>query len=172
MQAAQRETQRGFSLIEVLVSLGLLAGVMVAISSLFIFGGKEVKSGRQMTEAYSIAHDILEEIDRMTYTQAWSFFVPSSVNPAVDTSYTVSTASTTGMSTAAAAAINAYKAAIDSKFNQGVATLEFEALDAAGAAAKLDSTVAGGGMALRVTVRVEWYEGVNQRYVHLRSVRF
>jgi len=167
MNTQRIQPERGFSLIEVLVSLGLLAGVMVAVSSLFIFGGKEVKSGKEMTEAYSLAHDMQEEMDRMTYTQAWQYFMPTAINPAVDTTYSVLTTTTSGHSTDALATLAGYQANINGKLYQGVGTLEVEALDATGTAVALN-----GGIAIRVTVRVEWWEGTNQRYLHVRSVRF
>jgi prepilin-type N-terminal cleavage/methylation domain-containing protein len=160
MTRVHRDRQQGFSLIEVLVSLGLLAGVMVAVSSLFIFGGKEVKSGKQMTSAYSIGHDILEEMDRMTYTQAYMYFKPSAVNPDTATTYTVDSY-TSGPPT------SSYQANIDSKLYNGKASIKVEGIDTAGTAVALTSAIG-----LRVTVSVEWDEGVNHRYLNLRSVRF
>lgn len=167
MKPVRAASERGFSLIEVLVSLGLLAGVMVAVSSLFIFGGKEVKSGKEMTEAYSVAHDIVEEIDRLTYTQAWQYFAPTSLNSAIDTNYTLLTTAASGYSAQALATLAAYQANIDDKLYNSRATLKFEGLDVAGAAATFDSAIA-----LRVTVTVDWYEGSHQRFLQLRSVRF
>ena len=47
----RRRDEKGFSLIEVVIALGLLAGVLIAIAGLFILGGRSVKSGRTSSEA-------------------------------------------------------------------------------------------------------------------------
>jgi prepilin-type N-terminal cleavage/methylation domain-containing protein len=160
-------SESGFSLIEVLVSLGLLAGVMVGVSSLFIYGGKEVKSGKEMTEAYAVAHDIVEELDRMTYTQAYSYFAPTTVNLTTATSYTIATDGTETLTTAADATRDGYQANIDQALHNGSATITFEGMDATGTAAAFTL-----GISVRVTVMVEWDEGDKHRYLHVSSVRF
>jgi len=160
MISVRQERERGFSLIEVLVSLGLLAGVMVAVSSLFIFGGKEVKSGKKMTEAYSVGHDIVEEMDRMTYTQAYQYFLPSGTDTSTATNYTVNTKTSP-------APVSDYQSNIDSKLYNGQATINVEALDASGNAVGFDLCVA-----LRISVTVQWDEGTQTRYLNLRTVRF
>jgi len=160
MHKLQAARESGFSLVEVLVSLGLLAGVMVAVSSLFIFGGKEVNSGKKMTEAYSVAHDIMEEIDRMTYLQSYAYFLPVGGDPAVLTNYTVDT-KTSGNNA------EVFQPYIDSKLQNGKADIKVEGLDATGTATTLASSIA-----VRITVTVEWDEGTHHRYLHLRSTRF
>ena len=54
--------ERGFSLVEVVLALGLLAGVLIAISGLFVVGAKQVKSGRTSSEALAVAKEIQEEM--------------------------------------------------------------------------------------------------------------
>ncbi len=160
MSEGRSPRENGFSLIEVLVSLGLLAGVMVAVSSLFIFGGKQVQSGKKMTEAYSVAHDIMEEIGHMTYKQAYMYFKPVATDITTDTSYTVNT-KTSGAPT------SNYQPYIDGKLLNGEASIRVEGLDASGNLVVLENSIA-----LRITVTVEWDEGTRHRYLHLRSVRF
>jgi prepilin-type N-terminal cleavage/methylation domain-containing protein len=69
-----RRDQRGFSLIEVVIALGLLAGVLIAIAGLFILGGKSVKSGRTSSEALAAGKEIVEEMNAWGYSQLWSNF--------------------------------------------------------------------------------------------------
>ena len=64
--------QRGFSLVEVVIALGLLAGVLIAIGGLFIIGGRQVKSGRTSSEALAAAKEIQEEMDGWGFAQLWS----------------------------------------------------------------------------------------------------
>jgi type II secretory pathway pseudopilin PulG len=70
----RQRNERGFSLVEVVVALGLLAGVLIAIAGLFIIGGKQVKSGRTSSEALALAREIQEEMNAFGYTQLWSYF--------------------------------------------------------------------------------------------------
>jgi Tfp pilus assembly protein PilV len=70
----RRRDERGFSLIEVVIALGLLAGVLIAIAGLFILGGRSVKSGRTSSEALAAGREILEEMNAWGFTQLWSNF--------------------------------------------------------------------------------------------------
>ena len=46
--------EQGFSLIEVVIAIGILAGVLLSICSMFILGGRQLKTGKTMTEATTI----------------------------------------------------------------------------------------------------------------------
>lgn len=65
---------RGFSLVEVVVAMGLLAGVLIAIGGLFIIGGKQVKSGRASSEALAVGKVIHEDMLGWGYSQLWQVF--------------------------------------------------------------------------------------------------
>ncbi len=69
-----RAAEGGFSLIEVIVALALLAAVLLTISGLFIQGGQSVNTGRDLTEATSLATSILEEMDKWAFTQLYTNF--------------------------------------------------------------------------------------------------
>src|SRR5207247_4586686 len=49
-----RKREAGYSLVEVLIALGLMTGVMVAVCSMFVLGGTYVKSGKQLTQATAL----------------------------------------------------------------------------------------------------------------------
>ena len=66
--------ERGFSLVEVVIALGLLAGVLIAISGLFVVGAKQVKSGRTSSEALALAKEIQENMIGWNYSQLWGAF--------------------------------------------------------------------------------------------------
>jgi type IV pilus assembly protein PilV len=70
----RRGDERGFSLIEVLVALGLMAGVLIAIAGLFIMGGRSVKSGRTSSEAMAVGRQIIEEMNAWGFSQLWQNF--------------------------------------------------------------------------------------------------
>jgi len=97
----RRRDERGFSLIEVVVALGLLAGVLIAIAGLFVMGGRSVKSGRTSSEALAAGREIIEEMNAWGFSQLWqNFGLAGTANTyTVDTSTCV-TADCTGWQTA------------------------------------------------------------------------
>ena len=70
----RRNDAHGFSLIEVIIALGLLAGVLISVSGLFILGGRSVKSGRTSSEALAAGREIVEEMNSWSFSQLWSEF--------------------------------------------------------------------------------------------------
>lgn len=73
--------QRGYSLVEVLISLGLMTGVLVAISSMFVLGGTYVKSGKTLTTATALAQDMMEDINKQSYTGLYLLLQGASPDP-------------------------------------------------------------------------------------------
>jgi hypothetical protein len=61
-------------LVEVIIALGLMAGVLIAIAGLFVLGGRSVKSGRTSSEALTAGKEILEEMGGWGFSQLWSNF--------------------------------------------------------------------------------------------------
>jgi type II secretory pathway pseudopilin PulG len=70
----RRTDERGFSLVEVVIALGLLAGVLISITGLFIMASKEVKAGRKSSEALAVGKEIVEEMNGWGYSQIWGNF--------------------------------------------------------------------------------------------------
>jgi prepilin-type N-terminal cleavage/methylation domain-containing protein len=67
-----RRQEKGFSLVEVLVAMGILGTVLIAIMSLFVWGRRNVYSGRQMTKAIAIGNRILEDLAPLTKRDIYS----------------------------------------------------------------------------------------------------
>lgn len=70
----QATAQAGFSLIEVLVALGLMAGVLLSIAGVFVVGERQVARGRHQTTALVAAQTILEEIGLWNHEATWERF--------------------------------------------------------------------------------------------------
>jgi Tfp pilus assembly protein PilV len=70
----KRADENGFSIIEVVIALGLLAGVLISVAGLFVLGGRSVKSGRTASEALATSRQIVETLNTWGFTQLWSNF--------------------------------------------------------------------------------------------------
>ncbi len=153
---AQRtsEHQAGFSLVEVIVAFGLLAGVLLSIAGLFTLGGRQLASGRDATEALSVAQGILEEVNGWGFHQTWSLF---GIDGQSVTSATVDTKTNTYAAK--------WQPALAEKLFNGYAEIEIEAL-ANGAAPVLAQA-----RFIRVEVTVHWDEGSRHRQINLATVR-
>src|SRR2546427_4883629 len=109
---ARGDGEQGFSLIEVVVAIGILAGVLLSICSMFILGGRQLKTGKTMTEATAIAHDIMETFDKLSFTSLYTTF-----------GATTSTTSVTAVSTGMSNPVTPWNAEITRKLEGGSATV-------------------------------------------------
>src|SRR5438094_280479 len=87
--------ETGFSLIEVVLAIGVLAGVLLSICSMFIMGGRQLKGGKTMTEATAMAHDIMETFDKLSFNSLYTTFGAV----AADTTKSVTTTGATNPTT-------------------------------------------------------------------------
>lgn len=148
----QRDRQSGFSLVEVVIALGLLAGVLITISGLFIIGNRQVKSGRTQSEALAVAETILEEMDGWGFRQTYQLFGFDGTA----TSHSVDSR------------VNAYASKWQPVLDESLAN----------SWAIVDITSLGTGpptlattKAIRVVVTVNWSEGARNRQVRVGTVR-
>jgi Tfp pilus assembly protein PilV len=147
--------ERGESLIEAVITLGLLASILLSSLGLFTLGERRLRSARAASQALALARSILEE------TEAWSVAeFPDRL--AVDGSAASSTIDTR-TSPAAAAWHEAIASAIPGAF----ATVRVDALPFDGPAEPLRDA-----KGLRVVVAVQWDEAGVQREVRLGTARF
>ncbi len=153
-------TERGFSLVEVIIALGLLTAVLVAIGSMFVLGQSSVRSGREMTEATSIAQHILEDVNKLSYNGLNVFFVGAQ-NLNTLTSYTADTR------VSGSYAQSQYKALIDDKLFKGYALIVLQPIGG-----NVKPAVWATGEAIRITVTVYWTELRKNRSLAMETVRF
>ena len=144
--------QRGFSLIEVILSLGLLAGALISIAGLFALGDRHVVGGRKATEALAMGQTILETIDGWGFQQTYAGFGFDGSA----TSYTVDSRSN--------AAAAAWQAVLNARLFDSHALIELSSLGAGPPA----MNAAG---AIRVGVTVNWIENQRPRSVRVSTVR-
>ena len=153
-------SQGGFSLIEVIVSLGILAAVLVAIASMFVLGQSNVNSGRKMTEATSIAQHIMEDVNKLSYNGLKTFFVGT---PNLNT-LTLYTADTRVIGSYAE---TEYQALIDKRLYKSYALIDLQPLGG-----NIKPAVWASGEAIRITVTIYWTELRRNRTVTVEGVRF
>jgi len=146
--------EQGFSLIEVVIAIGILAGVLLSICSMFILGGRQLKTGKTMTEATTIAHDIMETFDKLSFTALYTTF------GAVTTDTTKTVTSTSGPN-----AISPWQPEIARKLDNGSASVTVLAMGPG-------TPNFGAALGIRMTVTVTWTELGRQQTVKLSTTRF
>lgn len=150
-------SQRGFSLVEVVIALGLMAGVLISVAGLFVVGARSVNSGRNSSEALAVGRQIIEEMNGWGYAQTYALygFDGSAASYSVDTRS------------------NAYAAKwqpiLNERLGDGAfATVQINSLIASGSPPVLN---ASNCKAIRVVVTVFWNEGPRGRNVAVGTVR-
>jgi type II secretory pathway pseudopilin PulG len=149
-----RRAERGFSLVEVVIALGLLAGVLIAISGLFIIGAKQVQSGRTSSEAVAVGRTILEEMNKWGFRQTYQIFGYDGAT----TNYSVDTRTN--------AYATKWQPLLASNLVNSYATIQLQSLGPGGTPPSMSAT-----LAIRVLVTVNWDEGARHRRVQVGTVR-
>ena len=63
---ARLRRQRGYNLVETLIAMALLGSVLLSVMTLFVWGRKNVYSGKQMTRAVSVGTRVMEDMSALT----------------------------------------------------------------------------------------------------------
>jgi len=142
----------GFSLAEVVVALGLLAGVLISVAGLLVLGNRQVNAGRSTSEALSVARDVIEEMKSWSFGQTITEFALDCPNLR---------SSTCLIDTQASTATTAWQDELERLLTDGRAEIFIEGLGS-----RLESA-----RAIRVTVTVYWRQGLRDRSVSLATVR-
>jgi Tfp pilus assembly protein PilV len=148
------EREGGFSLVEVIIAIGVLAGLLLSIATMFILGGRQVKAGKTITEATTLAQDMMEEFDRSSFTSLYTNLGAATT----DTTRTV-------LSTTTGSPVAGWQTEIARKLANGSASVT---VDAVGAGTPNFGTAAG----IRLTVNIAWSELGRPQSVRLSTVRF
>ena len=151
-----RHHEKGFSLVEVVLALGLLAGVLISIAGLFILGSKQVESGRTATEALSVARGILEEMNGWGFGQTYQLY-------GIDGS----AATTATIDTRNAGYAQKWQPTLDNALFNSHAEILIESLGPVGGPIPILNAT----RAIRVVVTVHWSEGPRNRQIRLGTVR-
>ena len=151
----ERGGEAGYSLVEVLISLGLLTGVMVSICSMFVMGSTFIKAGKNLTEATVLAQDIMEDINKQSYTGVYEM-LQLTIDP--NASSVVSDTRVSGDK-----ADTLWGDSIRSTLHDGYAVLNV---------VPIGGSSFGTGEAVRVDLELGWTELTRNRKVQFVHLRF
>ncbi len=146
--------EKGFSLIEVIIAIGVLSGVLVSISSMFLLGGRQVKVGKTMTQATALCHDIMESFDTRSFTALY-----------VDLGAASTATTHTVFSNVSGSAIEAWQTEISRKLEGGVASVAITPMGAG-------TPNFGSATGIRINVNLTWNELGRPQTVRLSTTRF
>lgn len=182
----QPSNSRGYSLIEVMIAMAFLSSVLLSIVGLFYMGRRNVYSGKQMTQAVSLATRVSEDLSALSYDEIYSSFGITSTTPlgAVDVDpsaamlddlYTNSILRTTTAFTAAedvSGFLQRWKDEIllNQRFQDGSVSLVFSPRlpwDASLANPTTAALTAANATVMRIRALVRWREGQRPRQVIL-----
>jgi type II secretory pathway pseudopilin PulG len=149
-----RRSDGGFSLVEVVIALGILGGVLVSIAGLFVIGTRQVQSGRNASEALAVARTIVEEMQGWGFRQTYILFEDPLCTPGAASACTIDSK----LNAQAAR----WQAQLESMLPDSRAEIVIESLEGV----NLDVS-----SALRIHVTVFWTEGLRPRRVRLSAVR-
>jgi type II secretory pathway pseudopilin PulG len=153
-RSEERKSERGTSLIEVVMSLGLMAGVLGSLAGLFVLGAGGVQSGRRASQALTHAHSITEEMRGWSFPQLYEEFGLDGSAP----SFTVDTRSSSHTT-------EWRDEVVEDLGASAYALISVHSIDGTGSPSVADSDQ------VRVQVLVHWTEGTRHRSVRLASVR-
>lgn len=159
MTSAERHAgAAGFSLAEVVVALGLLASILISVAGLLVVGNRQVARGRNSTEALALAREVLEEM------KSWSFAQTTEAFSGVSACNLAAPACAIDSISAKADVpdVAKWQDRLDDALNDARVLILLDSLDGAALA---------DARALRVTVVVEWMDGVTPHSLRLATTR-
>jgi len=149
-----REGEGAYSLIEVIVASGLLAGILISIAAALVVGTRLLHGGGNLTRAATLAQDIIESLETRSFTGLYGALGagPGDIARRVE-------------SAAAGSPLASWQPEISRRLPGGAATATVEAIGPEGAAF-------GEAAGIRLTIEIAWREAGRRRHVTFRTVRF
>lgn len=161
----------GYSLIEVLAATALLAGVVISILTMFIYGGQHINAGRLMTTGTSIATDVLEEIRQLNFVQIPLLLEDEREDG--DTSYEWRSDENGPNRPAEGGAydaiLQAWKATVEASLPEGRIVITAEGIQSLGANPTAEAFVDAD--VIQVVVTVEWRERSRVRSIVFETMK-
>jgi hypothetical protein len=174
---AYRRTEGGYNLVEVLIAMALLGTVLMSILTLFVFGRRNVYSGKQMTKATSATTQVLEDLQPLALTSLYTnFSIPA--NTSLTSSTTIAGQTYTNVIVRSTADLSKDYSSGPKYLTRWKALLPASSLDGGKVTMVLipdDIKTAGDpttAAIVRIRVITEWEEGRRARNVTADVVKF
>lgn len=147
-----RRGERGSSLFEVTLAVGLMAGVLGSVAGLFVLGAGGVRSGRNASAALAVARSMVEELQGLGVRQ-----IPAALGCDTASGACVADSATDGE-------LAIWQAVLDERLPGAHATVALAPLEP-------DAPPLKNSWQLRIVVTVRWDEGERHRRIRLGTVR-
>jgi type II secretory pathway pseudopilin PulG len=166
-----RRIEAGYSLVETLLAAGLLAFILVSVSGLFVVGGQNVRSGRELTKATTIANSAMEQVLSWNYDKVYAFAGGAATDQTKTWDTSQANPAYSGTSSDVAdwtATANAWRTELAQQVRGGKLTYKVDGVARLPVTGNPGLTTFQDAQFLRVTITVEWSERAKRR----RSVTF
>jgi len=168
-----RDSRSGYSLIETLIAMAILGTVLLSVLTLFVFGRRNVYSGRQMTRAVAVGTRVMEDLSALTRENVQDAFNLAGATPtAVNVNGTSYSNSVLRLSTDTTNDTRGYLA----KWNALLGQENFSGGLVSLVITPVDPTTTGvpsmtGSPIYRIRVFVQWTESARRRTVVLDTTK-
>lgn len=165
--------EAGYSLIETLLAAALLSFILISVSGLFFVGTQNVRSGRELTKATTLANSAMEQVLSWPFEKVYGYaggvagdqtrtWATDTANPA----YTGSTADIADWTATA----NAWRTVVQEQLHAGRLTYKVDGVARLPSGTDTGLTSFQNCQFLRVTVTVEWTEQRRRREVVFEEI--
>ena len=166
LQPTPCRNEKGYSLVEVLLASGLLATVLLSITSLFVIATQSVRSGREMTKAVTVGNSVMEQAARWNFEKVYG--VPGGAATDSTKEWSTDQANPAFVGTAEdiaewTAIVEALREQVESELHEGVMTYKVEGYAAFPTELVDGLEVFQEADFLLVTVTVAWSEARSRR---------
>lgn len=180
-QRTRAAAERGYSLIEILIAIGILGTVMMGILTLFVLSQRNVYSGKLMTTGVAVATRVVEDLNTLSKTSMLTAFgletattgtAQTAGGQTFGNSFKRTTA-TISSTTDPKGFLQRWKDEIvnNNKFKDGEVTLIFTPVKDSVLANNPSSCSMTTSTIVRVRVLVTWREAARSRQVVLDTVK-
>jgi hypothetical protein len=133
---------------------------MVAICSMFVLGGTYVKAGKTLTQATVLGQDMMEDINKQSYTGLYLLLQGGTPDPNA-------TSVTSDTRVSGSVANSLWGSSIRSKLHNGYAVVTMTPIGGT-----LSTPTFASGEGIRINIEMGWKELRRDRRVRFENVRF
>ena len=158
--------ERGFSLVETLVAVGVTSTILLSIAGMFVMGTKEIESGRNLTEGSQAGQGLIEEIQTMHRTQIYGLLNGATTDTTVtwssDTAVPTYTGANTDFATDYAAILNRWRTQVQDSVPRSGYSIKVDGFVNRPTSGSNGTSTFGAARFVRVELTIFWKEGAKR----------